>query len=136
MRTIGETLEAFDLLENDEDRFSFMREHYTNAMMNFIKLAYGDNAWTYENREIPSVNIDDAPYGYSDTNLTFELKRMYIFLENSDVGHDRQDEIFIQIAEGLPAFEASLFMNMVQGKSLGVDGLDEFVASNFADLVA
>lgn len=115
-KTFGELVEAINACETSESRAEILRHNYSERVRQLLKLIFNKEDWTYLHRDIPATKFQDAPYGYSETTLFMELRRLYIFHNNSAVNHKKQDEIFIAMTEALPRFEFELLQSILTGK--------------------
>jgi len=125
MNTIGEILAALDLEENEDARIKILKNDETAKMREFSGLYFSKNTnWTYKHRPVPqNLSFDDPPYGHSDSTLSQELRRMYIFVHGSH-NENTQDKILHQMVNALPKFEAEVLVQMLQGKTSDIDGFD------------
>jgi hypothetical protein len=58
----------------------------------------------------PPYKQDAAPIGMSSSNLMMELRRLYVFTPERELGKVRREQLFIQLLETLHPSEAALLI--------------------------
>ena len=121
-----EIFEEFARLKNDKDRAWFLRQNRSDVLLNVLKATFHPDI-NFEITRVPNYKPSDDPIGLSPTTMNREIERAYLFQPShpkkpKGLSKQRQENILIQILEGLEAKEAVVYMNMLL-KNLKVPGL-------------
>lgn len=124
-KMIGEILEDVHKAKGKTTKKDILVSNsHRSDLMNFLKIAFDPTKkWVYTKKPLPAFKVDEAPYGYSQTSLTLETRRLYIFEISQPLNETRRDQLFIQMVESMPPFEAELVRSVVSGEKLPVSGL-------------
>jgi hypothetical protein len=126
MKNVYEILDDFVNAPTRAEKIEVLRKNGQFVLKSVLQGAYHP-AIKFVIKKKPAYNISDAPPGLGYSNMDQELKRVYLFVENSpkvdrNLTYERKEQILIQILEALEAKEAEVFMNMLL-KDLKVKGL-------------
>lgn len=122
---IGEILESVHKAKGKNAKKEILEKHtHLPYLIDFLKMAFDPTKkWVYTKKPLPAYKVDEAPYGYAQTTLIQELRRMYLFEIKEPLNEKRRDELFIILMESLHPFECELVRCVVTGEKLPVSGL-------------
>lgn len=114
--------EILELVEKEDDRdvkIAVLRRNDSPVFRQLLQLAYHPDAKMNLPSGVPPFKHDpDLPYGYSETNLYQEARRLYIFTQkNNNLSKLKIESLFIGILEGIHPKEA-IFLCAVKDKDL------------------
>lgn len=117
--TIPEILDLVEKEETTDAKIKTLRSYDSPVLRQLLQLAYHPDAKMNLPEGVPPFKHDlDLPYGYSDTNLYQEARRLYIFTQkNNNLSKLKIESLFIGILEGIHPKEA-IFLCAVKDKDL------------------
>jgi hypothetical protein len=106
--------ELFDLVEKQPDtqsRLNFLKQYNNDVVRTILRFNYDYNlVFNVPEGEPPFKKLTDRPIGYHQTTLQQELRRMYIWVNNTDqnITKLKRESLFITMLEGLHYTEAEI----------------------------
>lgn len=118
--TIPEIFELVEKEDTKEGKIGVLRKHDSAVLRQLVAWAFVPNLKMNLPEGIPPFRHDpNLPYGYSDTNLYQEARRLYIFGQtNNNLSKLKIESLFIGILEGIHPKEAFLLC-AVKDKDIG-----------------
>lgn len=106
--------ELFDLIEKEkskEKKLELLLKYNNDVVRTILRLNYDYNLkFNLPEGEPPFKKETDKPIGYHQTTLQQELRRMYIWVNNTDqsLSNLKKESLFINMLEGLHYTEAEI----------------------------
>jgi len=138
-KNIHEIFEEFEQASSRKDKIAVLQKNDSYALRQVLKGSF-DPKIEFIIEKVPYYSPSDAPIGLGYTNISQELKRVYLFQKDNpkrdpNLSKERVEVILIQMLENLEAKEAVVFMNMLLKKQK-VKGLtDKIVQEAFPGLI-
>lgn len=129
-------LKKADEIENDAERADFLRPHMTSTP---LKIALA----SLFNQEIEFFkyygNIEprnrNNRLGFSDSSFENVSKRLYLFLNETDIPKEKKLELLTKILESLAPEDAELLQNIVKKKNVYKNIGRVFIKNHFPELL-
>lgn len=132
-KLLAEILEEVSILE-PEEKADHLRSFYELTPLRQILSAAFDPTVKFDVK-IPEFKLNPDVDGYASNSLLIEYRRLYVFLEGSNVPSKRRTEILAQILESIDAKDAILLQNVLR-KDMSSYGLTpEIVNQAFPGLI-
>ena len=141
-------IQTFSMLFNDitdaatkQDKIALLQKHDTPVLRQLLRCTYDNSiVFDYETaRDIPEFKSSDSPVGMGETSIQAELRRAYLFVKDhphkGELKRARQDQLLIQILEGLEAAEALVWIRMLLKKQQAKGLTYNLVKEVFPDLI-
>lgn len=106
--------ELFDIIQKQPDnnsRLALLRQYNNDVVRATLRFNYDYNLkFDLPEGEPPFKKITDRPMGYHQTTIQNELRRMYIWVNNTDptLSKTKKQALFIDMLEGLHHTEAEI----------------------------
>jgi hypothetical protein len=106
--------ELFDIIEKQqtkEEKLNTLLQHNNDVVRSILRFNYDYNlVFNVPEGEPPFNKITDRPIGYHQTTLQQEMRRMYIWVNNTDMSISKlkRESLFINMLEGLHYTEAEI----------------------------
>jgi hypothetical protein len=106
--------ELFDIIEKQqtkEEKLNTLLQHNNDVVRSILRFNYDYNlVFNVPEGEPPFNKITDRPIGYHQTTLQQEMRRMYIWVNNTDMSIPKlkRESLFINMLEGLHYTEAEI----------------------------
>ena len=106
--------ELFDIIEKQptkENKLNWLRQFNNDVVRTMLRLNFDYNLkFNLPEGEPPFNKITDRPMGYQQTTLQVELKRLYIWVNNTDpnLSQLKKEALFVGMLEGLHHTEAEI----------------------------
>lgn len=110
---VSEVLKNVSNAKTSKEKIEILRQNDGPALKEILKIAYTPNVKFFVDKCVNYVD-DGAPIGHSFSSLFQEYKRLYIFLESTNVKPERKKEILIQILESIHSSEAKLLVDIIE----------------------
>lgn len=128
MKNIYEVFDEFKKAKTRQEKIDVLRNDRRRILKDVLLGAFHPGIEFIFDKPV-EYTPSDAPPGLGYTHMEQELKRAYLFMKDnprvdSNLTHQRKEQILIQILEALESREAEVYMNMIL-KDLKVKGLDE-----------
>mgnify|MGYP006277399513 CR=1 FL=1 len=134
-KNIYEVLDEVKKADSKKDKLNVLANNWNPTLKLALQLAYHpDIKWTVKGEYPQQYKTPDTKPGISFSNLTNELKRLYIFRQDHPTGQSltekRRSELFLIMLESLEPREADVVVGILK-KDLGVKGLNyKFLKDN------
>lgn len=118
-KNVYEIFDEFRLAKTKTERLDVLKKNSNYALLSVLKGAMDDKI-VFVDMKIPEYRHDtEIPPGMSYSNMTEELRRVYLFVKDnpktpSGLTEKRRTEILIQILESLEKREAEVFVAMLE----------------------
>lgn len=133
-KLIPEIFELLLMAETDEEKAQILRSYDTNMLREFLRLAF-DPSVKFD-VEIPEYQFDDSPTGLSLNSLYQEMRRMYLFQEQTKhITPAKKKDILAQILESIHASEAMLLEALIRKDLSDYEVTEEVVRLAFPKLL-
>jgi len=115
--------ELFDIIEKKptyQEKLNLLRQYNIDVVRAILRFNYDYNlVFNLPPGEPPFNKITDRPIGFNQTTLQQEMRRMYIWVNNTDlnVAQLKRESLFINMLEGLHHTEAEV-MCLVKDRNL------------------
>lgn len=139
MKNIYEILDEFKAAGSKKEKIDVLAKNWNPTLKLVLQLAYHpDIKWTVEGKYPPKYKVPDTKPGISFSNLTNELRRIYIFRQDHPTAQSltekRRTELFLIMLESLEPREADIIIGILN-KDLGVKGLNhKFLKDNIPNI--
>ena len=117
---VPEFLDMVEKLPTKEAKIGLLRQFNNDVVRTMLRFNFDYNLkFNLPEGEPPFNKITDRPIGYQQTNLQNELRRMYIWVNNTDpnLSQLKRESLFVGMLEGLHHTEAELIC-MVKDRKL------------------
>lgn len=117
-KNVYEVFEEFKKASNKNERIEVLRKNNSFALRSVLAGTY-DPTLKFDVK-VPEYKCEaELPPGMAYSNITTELNRAYLFLENhpkrpAGLTEKRQKELLIQLLESLEQKEADVYANMLR----------------------
>jgi hypothetical protein len=131
-----EVLEKANLIENEQERVEFLKK-YINQRPVQIALAsfHNPNIQFFKHRgQFEYVNKFPT-LGLSDNNYENISKKMYLFLESTDIPLEKKEKQFVNFLESVSQKEAELLVNMVKKNNPYKNLNKNFIKKHFNNIL-
>lgn len=139
MKNIYEIFDEFEEAPNKQEKMKVLEKNLSPTLVEVLKLTFHpDIKWKY--KALPEeYKTPDFPAGMGYTNLSTEMRRMYLFQEGHpkslEVSDRRRKELLLQFLESIEPREAEVVAGMFK-KDQGVKGLTyKFVKEAFPQML-
>jgi hypothetical protein len=139
MKNIYEILDEFKNASTKNEKVDVLAKNWHPTLKLALQLAYHpDIKWTIAGVYPKEYKTPDTKPGISFSNLTNELKRLYIFRQDHPTAQalteKRRRELFLLMLESLEPREADVVIGILK-KDLGVKGLNhKFLKDNIPNI--
>jgi hypothetical protein len=127
-KNIYEILDEVRNADSKKDKLNVLANNWNPTLKLVLQLAYHpDIKWTVKGQYPEMYVTPDTKPGISYSNLTNEIKRLYIFRQDHPTAHalteKRRSELLLIMLESLEPREADVVIGIFK-KDLGVKGLN------------
>lgn len=139
MKNIYEIFDEFELATNNKEKEEVIQRNLSQILVKVLEYTFHPG-YKWKIKELPhTYRKSDSPPGLSTSNLSIELRRIYLLQEGHPtaeaLSNNRRMEILIQMLETLEAREAEVIMGILR-KDQQVNGLTyDFVKKCFPNLL-
>ena len=136
-KNIYEVFDAFRKCKTKAERIDVLRKNDSYALRNVLYGTMNPNVLFL--KEIPEFKSEEVPVGMSYTTMNEALHKAYLFQEGNPrkpagLTPKRQQELLIQLLEGLEQKEADVYVGMLK-KNLNIPYLTQVLVNEaFPDL--
>jgi len=105
---VPQVFEEVEKVKSKDDKISILRKYESIPLKGILEINYHPLAKMNLPEGEPPFKKDKAiPYGYSETNLYAEFRRVYIWTRaDVNLSNVRKEQLFIQMLEGIHWQEA------------------------------
>jgi hypothetical protein len=139
MKNIYEIFDEFELAKNKKERMDVIGKNLSKVLTEVLQLGFHPQAqWHFS--EVPSSYvIKPIPAGMSYSQLTTELRKMYMFQKGNPTADKltdkKREQLLVEFLQNLEPREAEVIIGIFN-KDFGVRGLDyKFVKEAFPNLL-
>jgi hypothetical protein len=135
MKNMYEVFDEFELAKNYNERLDVINRNMSKTLVQVLELVFHPQ-YEWLHTEIPDgYQIKDVPAGMGYTQLSTELRKLYLFRKGDNTAETltpkKRDQLLIEYLQNLEPREAEVVMGIFN-KDLGVTGLDyKFVKTAF-----
>jgi hypothetical protein len=127
MKNMYEVFDEFELAKNKKERIDVINNNMSKLLTQVLELAFHPQ-YEWLITEIPDgYVIRDIPAGMSYTQLSTEIRKLYLFRKGDSTAEQltpkKRDQLLIEYLQNLEPREAEVVMGIFN-KDLGVRGLD------------
>jgi hypothetical protein len=128
MKNMYEVFDEFETAKNYDDRLDVINRNMSKTLVQVLELAFHPQ-YDWLITEIPEgYKIKDVPVGMGYTQLSTELRKLYLFRKGDPTAEKltpkKRDQLLIEYLQNLEPREAEVVMGIFN-KDLGVKGLDQ-----------
>lgn len=140
MKNIYEVFDEFELAEGKKERMAVIEKNLSKTLVQVLEMAYHPG-YEWLITEMPDsyrIPTDTLP-GLSGTQLSTEIRKMYLFRKGDPAAEklspEKRIQLLLQMLESMEPREAEVVIGILS-KDLGVKGLTyKFVKEAFPNLL-
>ena len=105
-----EVLSKLSKIKSKKDKVAHLKQHNTDSLRMIIKASFDPKIkWLLPPGEVP-YTPNDAPEGTEHSDLSYEARKLYHFIEGGNAGlnQNRREMMFIRLLESLHPDEADI----------------------------
>ncbi len=139
MKNIYEIFDEFESAKTKEERNYIIQKNINKTLYTVLLFTFHPD-YQWKIKEMPEqYKVPDTLPGVSFSNMSLELRRLYLFREGDpkaeEITDKRREEILIQLLESLEPREAEVVMGIFN-KDQGVKNLTyKYVKEIFPDML-
>lgn len=109
---LAEVFTTLPSFKSDEERVIWLRHNNKPSVRYLLQLAFSPLKWVVDE---PQFTYHKGRPGSAPTELTSELRRLYLFIEGcaDNLKQDRRQKLFVDMLESLDHSEAQLVINLM-----------------------
>lgn len=138
MKNIYEVFDEFEQAKNKKERMNVIGNNLSKTLVEVLTLGFNENLQWYFNEMPSDYRIKDVPVGMGYSQLSTELRKLYMFQKGNPTADQLTDkkrkQLLVEFLENLEPREAEVVMGIFN-KDFGVKGLDrKFVKEAFPNI--
>ena len=139
MKSIYEIFDEFEMAEDENEQIQIISSNLSNTLTEVLKLTYHPDYQWYVDKLPENYIMPDHPPGMGLTQLTTELRRIYLFQKGhptaDSFSEKKREELLLQFLEGFEPREVEVVIGIFK-KDQRVKGLNyEFVKKYFPSML-
>jgi hypothetical protein len=140
MKNIYEVFDEFELAKNKKERMNVIAANISKTLADVLQLGFNPNIEWYITEMPESYRAKLTPPGMGYTQLSVELRKLYMFQKGNPTADKltdkKREQLLVELLEALEPREAEVVMGIFN-KDFGVKGLDyKFAKEAFPNHIA
>ena len=139
MKNIYEIFDEFELASNKKQRMEVIGKNLSKVLTEVLRMGFHPQAQWYFSEVPSSYVVKQIPAGMSYSQLSTELRKMYMFQKGDPtadkLSDKKREQLLVEFLQNLEPREAEVIIGIFN-KDFGVRGLDyKFVKEAFPNLL-